>query len=175
MRFLPAGSRKDIGIEIHARSVGKGGLSVESITAAVFAVTPQEGQAFQVKGKLPPGAKPLEATLIKRPKDKDGWNVLWIRFPRTIIPSGKELAIPALVRYSDGWIYVRFYRTGVPAPLPVMTPEQMKQRAKLDGKAPPKSEDKTPPAKTMPAKAPPAKTDDETPPASKPAKSDPKK
>lgn len=114
MRFLPVATKEKIGLEIKARPMA--GLRLRTMAAAVFAVSRQEGQAFVARGALPAPEQPI-LVQTKFKQDKQGWMVVQLIFKRSAVPPGKELAVPALVQFTDGWIYVRFYRTGVPAPM----------------------------------------------------------
>ena len=110
--FWPTGDENYvlIGVEVHPR----GKLEITDLAAVVYAVDPQAAANFEVKGTLPPEAKPIASS--PDPITGEGGMAIKILLPRKDIPEGKTwLAVPTLTKFKDGWIHLRFYKTAVPA------------------------------------------------------------
>lgn len=110
--FWPTGDENYvlIGIEVHPR----GKLEITDLAAVVYAVDPQAAANFEVKGNLPPEAKPIASSAD--PITGEGGMAIKILLPRKDIPEGMSwLAVPTLTKFKDGWIHLRFYKTAVPA------------------------------------------------------------
>ncbi len=135
VRYMPLSSDTTIAIEFKARARSRPGL--DKLALAVYPATRTEAERFSVSGTLPAGIGAPIAEAVGGDRDETGGLTLAVLFPRAAVPEGTErLIVPSLAQYEDGWIYVRFYQTAVPAPIKLVTPEEMEA---LRGATPPEA------------------------------------
>ena len=112
LAFKPTGD--EAGLTFEVRAVPKGALRITDVAVAVFAATPQEAQNFEAFGELSSPESPL-ALETRVVEGEDGLRILALALPREALPAGTAwLAVPTLVRFADGWITIRFFKTVVP-------------------------------------------------------------
>lgn len=124
VRYMPLSSDTTIAIELKARA--RSTPRLDKLALAIYPATRTEAERFSVSGTLPAAVGAPIAEAVGGELDEAGWLTLAVLFPRSDVPEGTErLIVPSLAQFEDGWIYVRFYQTAVPAPIKVLTPDEM--------------------------------------------------
>jgi hypothetical protein len=127
MTITPFGTDADVLLEVRAKAQDVSASKVELVAVAAHPLAFAQIGPYRRDGVLPSAAAPL-AVQSTTTQNEEGVVKLIFKMPRSAIPPGTErLAMPILVRYADGWVYVRFYETGIPAPVPDLDPATMGQ------------------------------------------------